>query len=45
MTSPSPTVGAPAPDVSLRDPSGAERPLSSFWAERPVVAVFLRHYG
>jgi hypothetical protein len=38
-------VGQTAPDATLRDTTGAERPLSSFWAERPVVAVFLRHYG
>jgi peroxiredoxin len=40
-----PGVGDPAPDVVLRDATGGEITLSSFWRDRPVVAVFLRHWG
>jgi hypothetical protein len=31
--------------IELLDSSGAPRRLGDFWAERPVVLVFLRHFG
>jgi peroxiredoxin len=38
-------VGDPAPDVEVLDPQGRPVRLSTLWVERPVVLVFLRHYG
>jgi hypothetical protein len=32
-------------DLTLPDPDGKPWRLGSFWAERPAVVVFLRHYG
>jgi len=32
-------------DVQLADSTGATQRLGDFWAERPVVVVFLRHFG
>jgi hypothetical protein len=32
-------------NIELVDLSGAPRRLGSFWAERPIVVVFLRHFG
>jgi hypothetical protein len=32
-------------DVHLADSGGSMRRLGDFWAERPVVVVFLRHFG
>jgi hypothetical protein len=32
-------------DLTLPDSTGAPRRLGDFWAERPVVLVFLRHFG
>jgi prostamide/prostaglandin F2alpha synthase len=32
-------------DVVLPDVGGAEHRLGDLWAERPVVLVFLRHFG
>ena len=29
----------------LADPSGEEHRLGDLWADRPVVLVFLRHFG
>ncbi|MFO7494334.1 MAG: hypothetical protein R6X05_01720 [Desulfobacterales bacterium] len=34
---------APDPQVTLAD--GAETRLSRLWQERPLVLVFLRHFG
>jgi hypothetical protein len=31
--------------TELRDSTGASRRLGDFWADRPVVLVFLRHFG
>jgi hypothetical protein len=31
--------------IELRDSTGAPRRLGDLWAERPVVLVFLRHFG
>jgi hypothetical protein len=31
--------------VELADASGTGRALGDFWAERPVILVFLRHFG
>lgn len=32
-------------EVELRDAAGISRRLGSLWAEKPVVLVFLRHFG
>jgi hypothetical protein len=32
-------------DVHLCDSAGTERRLGDYWAEVPVVLVFLRHFG
>jgi len=32
-------------DVTLADTRGQPRRLGDLWAERPVVLVFLRHFG
>jgi peroxiredoxin len=40
-----PAVGDAAPDAILREAGGEEVRLSSFWADRPAVTVFLRHWG
>ncbi len=31
--------------VSLPDPDGKLRRLGDLWAEKPVIVVFLRHFG
>jgi hypothetical protein len=31
--------------IELPDSSGAPRRLGDLWADRPVVLVFLRHFG
>jgi peroxiredoxin len=38
-------LGDKAPDVVLSDSNGDEVRLSSLWRERPLVLVFLRHFG
>lgn len=38
-------AGDPAPDLTLRDGSGRDVRLSTLWATRPLLLVFLRHYG
>ena len=40
-----PSVGDPAPDATLVDPSGEPVRLSTFWREGPAVVVFLRYFG
>ena len=32
-------------DLELPDSTGAPRRLGDFWAERPVILVFLHHFG
>ena len=32
-------------DLVLADPDGARHRLGDLWADRPVVLVFLRHFG
>jgi hypothetical protein len=32
-------------DVTLADSTGTERRLGDYWADRPTVLVFLRHFG
>ncbi len=32
-------------DVTLRDAEGATHRLGDYWAEQPVIVVFLRHFG
>ena len=31
--------------IELSDPDGAAHRLGEYWSERPVVLVFLRHFG
>lgn len=40
-----PQTGDPAPDPSLPDHEGREARLSSYWAERPLLILFWRHFG
>jgi hypothetical protein len=42
---PQPVVGERAPDATVVETCGERIALSTFWKERPAVAVFLRHYG
>jgi len=39
------TVGDKAPDASLTNSAGEAVRLSDMWADKPVVVVFLRHFG
>ncbi len=32
-------------DIELSDSTGSMRRLGDYWAERPVVLVFTRHFG
>jgi hypothetical protein len=32
-------------DVTLADPDGTPHRLGDYWADRPVILVFLRHFG
>lgn len=38
-------VSSKAAGAIIRDLDGREIELQSLWAERPVVLVFLRHFG
>ena len=38
-------VGDPGPNVSLQDETGGEVQLATYWSERPVALVFVRHFG
>jgi peroxiredoxin len=40
-----PGVGDPAPDVHLVNKNGRTVRLSARWRRKPLVAVFLRHFG
>ncbi|HZS40287.1 MAG TPA: peroxiredoxin-like family protein [Polyangia bacterium] len=44
-----PRAGAPVPaalaDAVVLDERGGERRLGDFWADRPALVVFLRHFG
>jgi hypothetical protein len=31
--------------IALPDSEGHEQPLGAYWRERPVVLVFIRHFG
>jgi hypothetical protein len=31
--------------IELTDIDGVTRPLSDYWKQRPVVLVFIRHFG
>jgi hypothetical protein len=42
---PNPEIGDRAPEATVIDAGGEEMALSTFWKDRPAVAVFLRHYG
>jgi peroxiredoxin len=37
--------GDAAPDLALPDHTGAIRQLSEFWADRPALIIFWRHFG
>ena len=38
-------VGDAAPDLVIADAAGVAVRLSELWRERPLLLVFLRHYG
>lgn len=38
-------IDDPAPDFELLDASGQPQQLSGFWAEKPALILFWRHYG
>lgn len=40
-----PQIGDSAPDAKLPDTSGRLRNLSEFWRDRPLLLIFLRHFG
>jgi hypothetical protein len=40
-----PRVGDPAPDVELVNRNGRSVHLGARWRRKPLVAVFLRHFG
>ena len=40
-----PGVGDPAPEAVLVGTSGRKVRLSTLWRTRPLVTVFLRHFG
>jgi hypothetical protein len=42
---PKPEVGDLAPDATVIDTRSNPVALSTFWRDRPALAVFLRHYG
>ncbi len=39
------TVGEQAPDVTLKDETGAEVQLSDYWRKQPLLLVYIRHFG
>jgi len=38
-------IGDPAPDVTVPDQTGRPVRLGDCWAEKPLVLLFLRHFG
>lgn len=42
---PAPSVGAAASDSTLTDNEGRPVRLSDLWREKPLILVFLRHFG
>jgi peroxiredoxin len=42
---PKPRVGDRAPDVTVVNRNGRKVSLAARWRRRPLVAVFLRHFG
>lgn len=38
-------VAAKLAGIELEDDRGERRRLGAFWRERPVVLVFIRHFG
>lgn len=40
-----PDVGAALAEIELEDWEGHRRRLGELWRERPVVLVFVRHFG
>ena len=45
MAKPAPTSAAPLADIVLPDQDGNDVRLGDLWRDRPVVLVWLRHYG
>ena len=39
------TVESAAPDLKLADHEGREVQLASLWQARPLVLLFVRHFG
>ena len=39
------TIGNPAPDFTIPDHSDRPVRLADCWSERPLVLLFLRHFG
>lgn len=40
-----PQIGDPAPDLQIRDSTGAWRQLREFWVDGPALLLFWRHFG
>ncbi len=45
MNQPSLAIASELADLELQDPDGGRARLGDLWAERPVVLVFVRHFG
>jgi hypothetical protein len=45
MTDALETIPPDAAHARILDPDGREHQLQELWAERPVVLVFVRHFG
>jgi len=39
------TVGGPAPELVYTSSAGEQKRLSSLWATRPALVLWLRHFG
>lgn len=39
------TIAQEISDLVLQDPDGKDVRLGSLWEQRPVVLVFIRHFG
>ena len=38
-------VGAPAPETTIYNADGQPIPISTLWANGPILLTFLRHFG
>ncbi|MBI1748971.1 MAG: hypothetical protein HYR55_20665 [Acidobacteria bacterium] len=45
MARPALAIGDSAPDIELQQSEGPMIRLSELWVSRPIVLVFLRHFG